>query len=471
MGKCQLCKGTFEELRSLEGEDHVNTFGFLSNIKHNHGVVKVCIKCYEKISLIVGIKNENSKIQQQPEEPIPKVEPLQKVYVKVENQEINDDEDVDLEELDQLSSYYAELDDDPDFIPNSAASKKAIKKVRHGKKLAKVALKCQLCDVLFSRVIALRRHFLNDHEDIVKSEWKCQECDELLPDKATLIGHFIKVHVAVNQCKKCGKKFRLARTLRNHFANYCPQVSGHQKPCDVCDKLIPQNMLASHRAFSHICPNCNHILPNRREKCKHLREVHKLTKSLKLSTKSHNCKRCLQTFSTSYLLGEHLVSKHPDDTDLVTSCPKIGCKFKCPKGSIRLRSHLQKFHNNEFADKIYKFECKICYGRFKSADILKSHIITKHDESHGRVKCPYCPYNLPLKRKSDLYRHHFRVAHPELTVDIVKAHDEKLAKWKADLATRAKIQCLMCSFAGVKSSNMVRHYVGKKLQSDSKKMH
>ena len=85
--------------------------------------------------------------------------------------------------------------------------------------------------------------------------------------------------------------------------------------------------------------------------------------------------------------------------------------------------------------------------------------MTKHDESHGRVKCPYCPYALPTKRKSDFYRHHFRVAHPELTADIIKDHDAKLAKWKADLATRAKIQCLMCSFAGVKSSNMVRHYV------------
>ena len=40
-----------------------------------------------------------------------------------------------------------------------------------------------------------------------------------------------------------------------------------------------------------------------------------------------------------------------------------------------------------------------------------------------------------------------------------KAHDEKLARWKADLAVRAKIQCLMCSFAGVKTSNMARHYV------------
>ena len=82
------------------------------------------------------------------------------------------------------------------------------------RKLSRVELKCQLCDASFSRVIALRRHFLNDHEDIEKSEWKCSECDEVCIDKNGLICHFIKTHVAVNQCKKCGKNFRLTRSLR-----------------------------------------------------------------------------------------------------------------------------------------------------------------------------------------------------------------------------------------------------------------
>ena len=83
-------------------------------------------------------------------------------------------------------------------------------------------------------------------------------------------------------------------------------------------------MLASHKAFSHICPNCSNVSANRREKCKHLREVHNVTKSLKNSSKCHACKRCQQVFTNTLLLGEHLISKHPDDTDLVTSCPHTG---------------------------------------------------------------------------------------------------------------------------------------------------
>jgi hypothetical protein len=114
-----------------------------------------------------------------------------------------------------LSSFYAEqeADKDPDFIPNVHAKrpKKSVKPLRT---VPKIELKCQLCDSTFSRIIALRRHFLNDHEDVEKPEWPCKDCKEVLPDKSTLISHVIKTHVSINQCKKCGKKFRLARSLR-----------------------------------------------------------------------------------------------------------------------------------------------------------------------------------------------------------------------------------------------------------------
>ena len=209
MEKCQLCKGFFEKLQKLSSVEYINAFGFLSSEKPNDGSLGLCDSCNEKINVIVRIK-QSATVQ------------VSKPKQKSEKEDVNDDtekksseeilEDVDLVELDELSSYYAELEADPDFIPNN--SPKKFKKPKPVKKLAKVALKCQLCALTFSRVIALRRHFLNDHEHIVKSEWKCQECSEIMDDKATLIGHFIKVHVAINQCKKCGKKFRLARTLR-----------------------------------------------------------------------------------------------------------------------------------------------------------------------------------------------------------------------------------------------------------------
>ena len=175
--KCQLCKGFFEKLQKILSVEHINAFGFLSSEKPNDGILELCDSCNEKINVIVRIKQSATAVQES--------KPKQKIgkELNIETEKKSSEEileDVDLVELDELSSYYAELDDDPDFVPNnnSTASKK-LKRPKPVKKLTKVALKCQLCALTFSRVIALRRHFLNDHEHIVKSEWKCQECNEV----------------------------------------------------------------------------------------------------------------------------------------------------------------------------------------------------------------------------------------------------------------------------------------------------
>ena len=58
-----------------------------------------------------------------------------------------------------LFSYYAEKDDDPDFVPNlpkkikKSQSTTIISAEKAKRKLSKVELKCQLCDASFSRVI------------------------------------------------------------------------------------------------------------------------------------------------------------------------------------------------------------------------------------------------------------------------------------------------------------------------------
>ena len=187
---CQLCS-SLEDLIELSEKAHLEVLDFLKNSRKSG---KVCKSCFSsKVQLILQIRKSSEPVKQVIEE------------------EEEDDDDVNLEELDQLSSYYAELDDDPDFVPKSRPTKFKSKRL---KKLEKIELKCQLCEASFTRIIALRRHFLNDHEDVEKSEWKCRECDEKCRDKTSLISHFIKTHVAINQCKKCGKKFRLARSLR-----------------------------------------------------------------------------------------------------------------------------------------------------------------------------------------------------------------------------------------------------------------
>lgn len=179
----------------VSDQDHLDVLDFLKATRLDD---RVCQPCFSsKIKFIASLRGSScAKAKEE----------------KVEEFSEDDDEDVNLEELDQLSSYYAELENDPDFVPKrSSASRSKIKRL---KKVEKIELKCQICDAAFSRIIALRRHFINDHEDVEKSEWRCRQCDEEFLDKTALIGHVIKSHVAINQCKKCGKKFRLARSLR-----------------------------------------------------------------------------------------------------------------------------------------------------------------------------------------------------------------------------------------------------------------
>ena len=198
METCHLCAGVSSALVTIKDKDQLDTLSFLKATSQVLHACQVCSSCNEKVQMISGLKqaaNTTSKAKEQPEE------------------------DIDLDELDLLSSYYAE-NDDPDFVPNASvkAKKLTVMKPSRRKLSTKVELKCQLCEASFTRVIALRRHFLNDHEDIERSEWKCQACPEVLSDKSSLICHFIKTHVAINQCKKCGKKFRLARSLRYKFS-------------------------------------------------------------------------------------------------------------------------------------------------------------------------------------------------------------------------------------------------------------
>ncbi len=71
-------------------------------------------------------------------------------------------------------------------------------------------------------------------------------------------------------------------------------------------------------------------------------------------------------------------------------------------------------------------------------------------------KCEFCDYRVPRKRRADIIRH-VRVSHPEQTA-LIAGHEARLAARRADFEKRAKIQCFLCAYAGVKVSNMRRHY-------------
>ena len=125
MEKCKLCQSK-KDLKSIQNSKYLEAVEFLKGQK-NEGQTFLCSPCFSKVQMVSGFKQETQE----------------------ENIE---EEDLDLEELDHLSSFYAEQEFDPDFEPRSSKKKVKVKKAAS----KKVQLKCQICDASFSRVIALR---------------------------------------------------------------------------------------------------------------------------------------------------------------------------------------------------------------------------------------------------------------------------------------------------------------------------
>ena len=109
MANCHLCKNFFEEILPLKGPDQVEAYSFISSEAIGNGdSVRVCKTCSQKIEIIVGIKQSSkpSEAQLKPS-PASNTETSPTKQKEVANENIDEEEDVDLEELDQLSSYYA----------------------------------------------------------------------------------------------------------------------------------------------------------------------------------------------------------------------------------------------------------------------------------------------------------------------------------------------------------------------------
>ncbi len=103
----------------------------------------------------------------------------------------------------------------------------------------------------------------------------------------------------------------------------------------------------------------------------------------------------------------------------------------------------------------YMFECPECQRRLKTRDQLRAHRRSVHAEA--REKCPFCELIVPSKRRSQIARH-IRVIHPEAR-DVIARVNEAAARKRADLSKRARVQCLLCSYAATRISNLARHYL------------
>ena len=440
---CQLCHGVDLNVHNGKGEeltelDHLETFKFLAGSKHQFGgsikPIKafVCPTCSAKVRLISSLRSESIKV---------KTETDRDAVVDEETKE--EEEDVDLEELDQLSLFYAEHDNiekDPDFAPNSVrkVSKRLVRKpkiiptitstinITSNESNEESNFSCQMCpnkNEKIKNVEDLRHHFINIHDygnesrNLENPERNqaliiiCQFCSHKCVSRNDYMSHTLSLHseklgsggpsktpitATSMNCETCQRTFRRKTTLISHQKNcFYSSAETHldQTPgCKICGKDILPSRMAAHRSFEHICKICDdhNIFANRKEKCQHLEIVHKwwTIKTMGKAIKALKAR------------GE-------------VPCPREGCLQKFPRGSRRLKTHIKRDHDQEGSTGMKRlFECNECHALLKSSTCLKKHKDAIHGSIEDRTKCPYCDFSVGKWRKHSLYRY----VYPKLTI-------------------------------------------------------
>ena len=117
--------------------------------------------------------------------------------------------------------------------------------------------RCVICDISFSKNTSrlekpskLIKHMKSEHN----IGYKCPICKMKLPSNLTLKLHNSQEHKAVitdHLCSKCGKSFKLKKSLEYHVSNNCSdQMRGNK--CSICGETFESRFLnMEHVAAKH----------------------------------------------------------------------------------------------------------------------------------------------------------------------------------------------------------------------------
>ena len=422
---CDLCGSPEDDdLDFLTSAGQAETLTFLKGSPVSPDAL-FCQKCLAKVNLILAMKSEINEM----------AEVVQDDLSRVKESKVSAppaDDELDLNELDQLSLFYAEhddLDNDPDFFPKpkpmGIKKKTTLKKTGTGP-----SLPCQLCDSkpnFFSKS-DLEQHFVTIHnlgqEEEKTGAVSCLDCQETCESRQKLMEHILadfckpKGGEKTFECVVCNRSFRRLSTLKCHNKR-CNRDILAKSHCDICGKPVRPGRMASHLSFEHVCKQCNHgidfppkgdencqIFANRKQKCKHLKEFHNM-------------------------------------------------KFKKDGTTEKVAKKPAKPSWHELVGEGYA--CPDCGRSYKTTDSLRIHRTNLHGDASEMLKCPYCDYKVSKYRRYTLNCVHIPGVHP----DKVESFKEILAKrkaWRADYATRAKVQCFLCDYATTKGTHLKRHY-------------
>nr|CAI5868644.1 unnamed protein product [Callosobruchus analis] len=329
----------------------------------------------------------------------------------------------------------------------------------------------------------------------------CTHCDRSFRSKSLLDNHLIKKHPKfissvtnkIHKCTVCSYETTISTNLRNHLLIHT-KTSDSMKHAETPDKhmlstcrfcqamfksktSVDDHILRKHPTFIasvtskiHECAKCTFkTVYTNNLKIHSLR--HSETRSkYKLST----CTHCNLTFKRKHWLDNHVIRKHPNFIDSVTSkvheC--ILCGFKTTI-SAYFKRHMLK-HPETSSN--YRFStCTHCDRTFKTKSLLDNHLIKKHPNFVSSVtnkihKCTMCSYETTISTnlRSHLLIH---AKTPAICRPITCPHckasfnkkislDDHIIKYHPSFASSvtSKVhKCTKCNFETTMCTDLKRH--------------
>ncbi|CAH1981778.1 unnamed protein product [Acanthoscelides obtectus] len=219
-----------------------------------------------------------------------------------------------------------------------------------------------------------------------KQLFSCYNCNYTDDCKKGLI-----VHVKKNNCHLESNLGKLPSASRKQYRlNVCIKCNEvFKRKALLVDHMVRKHAEYTASASSKIyqCKWCDLIFVDTRQLTRHM-----LTHNNAKASDPHICKHCNTSFKKRQSLFDHILKKHPDFSETVSS--KIyectHCAFKTTVGS-----HLTRHIATHTTQK--PFECMNCNASYKNKLCLDHHIVRKHPKfvasvSHKIHECTYCEY-------------------------------------------------------------------------------
>ncbi|VEN52872.1 unnamed protein product [Callosobruchus maculatus] len=345
-------------------------------------------------------------------------------------------------------------------------------------------LNCYSCNYTTSFKNLLVKHIMTEHSSDNPS--LCCHCDATFESKITLDDHMIRVHPdltsissKIHECTYCTYK----TVVKTQWTRHVSRHSKNRLRCIHCEatyktkRNLDNHTLRNHPDASitskvYECANCTY---------KTTVKIH-LTKHMSKHTKTNylRCKHCDETFKCRTGLDGHIIRKHPDFIETITS--KIHectyCEYKTTVKS-RLANHMIRHTGHTDT----KLRCEHCDDMFKHRTALADHMIRIHPHLMETItskihECEYCTFKTTVK--GHLTKHMLKHNKTKLTcMYCIETFKRRIAL--ADHITRKhpgfigsvshKIhKCEYCTYKTTVKGHLTRHMI-KHTKSEVRCMH